>query len=181
MMPPRTERLAFWRDEYARQSFTDLQRLLAFMLSQSQQGSQMRLWLTVSATVLYARPFKQRAEVTLAEDEVPIKYRAAHNDVLRHRDKVIAHRDPDAHKKGVWGNELPIVSEGNSIFIPTTSPAMEDGIARSLLELVELLIPMLEARTASFISKFLTRPLATGEYVLSLEENPSEWLRRISP
>ena len=78
------------------------------------------------------------------------------------------------------GNELPIVSEGNNICIPTTSPAMEDGIARSLLELVEILIPMLEARTASFISKYLTCSLAAGEYVLSLEENPSEWLRRIS-
>jgi hypothetical protein len=101
MMPSRTERLAYWRDEYALQSFTDLQRLLAFMLSHSPQGSQMRLWLTVSATVLYAGPFKQRPEVKLAEDEVPIKYRAAHNEVLLHRDKVIAHRDPDAHKKGV--------------------------------------------------------------------------------
>jgi len=85
MMPSRTERLAFWRDEYALQSFTDLQRLLAFMLSQSQQGSQIRLWLTVSATVLYARPFKQRAEVRLAEDEVPIKYRAAHNECIYRR------------------------------------------------------------------------------------------------
>ena len=33
--PSRTERLAFWRDEYALDSFTILQRLLAFMLSQS--------------------------------------------------------------------------------------------------------------------------------------------------
>jgi hypothetical protein len=103
MMPPRTERLAFWRDEYAIQSFNHLQRLLPFMFSQSEQTSQMRIWLTVSATVLYARPFKQRTEVRLSEDEVPIKYRAAHNQVLLHRDKVIAHRDPDAHKKGVWG------------------------------------------------------------------------------
>src|SRR6266550_2433798 len=43
----RAERLAFWRDEYALDSFTVLQRLLAFMLSQSQQGPQMRTWLTV--------------------------------------------------------------------------------------------------------------------------------------
>ncbi|HEY9502319.1 MAG TPA: hypothetical protein VIR01_11880, partial [Pyrinomonadaceae bacterium] len=35
-VPSRTERLAFWRDEYALDSFTVLQRLLAFMLSQSQ-------------------------------------------------------------------------------------------------------------------------------------------------
>src|SRR6266480_8102448 len=36
----RAERLAFWRDEYALDSFTVLQRLLAFMLSQSEQGPQ---------------------------------------------------------------------------------------------------------------------------------------------
>ena len=141
----------------------------------------MPIWLTVTATVLYARPFKQRPEVKLSDHEVPIKYRAAHNEVLRIRDKVIAHRDPDAYKKGVWGNELPIVSEGNNIFIPTTRPAMDDGIARSLLELVEILIPRLKARSFSFISKYLPRPLAEGGYILSLEENPPEWLRRVSP
>jgi hypothetical protein len=158
MMPSRTERLAFWRDEYALDSFTVLQRLLAFMLSQSQQGPQMRTWLTVSATVLYARPFKQGPEVRLAEDDVPIKYREVHNEVLKYRDKVIAHRDPDAHKRDVWGNELPIVSDGSNIRIATTNPAMENDIAGSLLELVEILIPMLKARSFSFVSKYLPWP-----------------------
>lgn len=179
--PSRTERLAFWRDEYALDSFTVLQRLLAFMLSQSQQGPQMRNWLTVSATVLYARPFRQWPEVRLAEDDVPIKYREVHKEVLKYRDKVVAHRDPDAHKRDVWRNELPIVSEGNNIFIPTTNPAMEDDIAGSLLELVEILIPMLKARSSSFVSKYLPRPLAPGAYVLSLEENPAEWLKPATP
>ncbi len=181
MRPSRTERLAFWRDEYALDSFTKLQRLLVFMLSQSQQGPQMRTWLTVSATVLYARPFKQWSEVRLAEDDVPIKYREVHNEVLKYCDKVIAHRDPDAHERDVWGNELPIVSEGNKIFIPTTNPAMEDDIVSSLLELVEILILMLKARSSSFVSKYLPRPLAPGAYVLSLEENPAEWLKPATP
>ncbi len=177
MMPSRTERLAFWRDEYALDCFTVLQRLLAFMLSQSQQGSEMQTWLTVSATVLYARPFKQWPEVRLAEDDVPIKYREVHKEVLKYRDKVIAHRDPDAHKRDVWGNELPIVSDGSNIRIPTTNPAMEDDIVSSLLELVEILIPMLKGRSFSFVSKYLPRPLTPGAYVLSLEENPAEWLK----
>ena len=179
--PSRTERLAFWRDEYALDSFTVLQRLLAFMLSQSEQGPQMRSWLTVSATVLYARPFKQWPEVRLAEDDVPIKYREVHKEVLKYRDKVVAHRDPDAHKRDVWRNELPIVSEGNNIFIPTTNLAMENDIAGSLLELVEILIPMLKARSSSFVSKYLPGPLAPGAYVLSLEENPAEWLTPVTP
>jgi hypothetical protein len=181
MTPSRAERLAFWRDEYALDSFTVLQRLLPFMLSQSQQGPQMRTWLTVSAIVLYARPFKQWSEVRLAEDDVPIKYREVHNETLKYRDKVIAHRDPDAHKRDVWGNELPIVSGGNNIFIPTTNPAIEDDMAGSLLELVEILIPMLKARSSSFVSKYLPRPLAPGAYVLSLEENPEEWLTPATP
>lgn len=181
MMPSKTERLAFWRDEYAIQSFTDLQRLLLFMLSQSAMPPRMRIWLTVSAVVLYAGPFRQRAQVRLAEEEVPIELREAHDKILLHRDKVIAHRDPDAHKKGVRGNELPIVFKGNDLFIPTTSPAMDDDLARSLLELVEILIPLLKARTASFIPKYLPEPLAPGAYLLSLEDNPAEWLRKASP
>ena len=181
MMPSRTERLAFWRDEYALDSFTVLQRLLAFMLSQSQQGPQMRTWLTVSATVLYARPFKQWPEVRLAEDDVPIKYREVHNEALKYRDKVIAHRDPDAHKRDVWGNELPIVSNGSNIRIPTTNLAMENDIAGSLLELVEILIPMLKARSSSFVSKYLPGSLAPGAYLPSLEQNPAEWLTPVTP
>jgi hypothetical protein len=181
MMPSRTERLAFWRDEYALDSFTILQRLLAFMLSQSQQGPQMRTWLTLSATVLYARPFKQWPEVRLAADDVPIKYREVHKEVLKYRDKVIAHRDPDAHKSDVWENGLPIVSDGSNIRIPTTNPAMEDDIVSNLLELVEILIPMLKARSFSFVSKYLPRPLTPGAYVLSLEENSAEWLKPATP
>ena len=181
MMPSRTERLAFWRDEYALDSFTVLQRLLAFMFSQSQQGPQIRTWLTVSATVLYARPFKQWPEMRLAEEDVPIKYREVHNEVLKYRDKVIAHRDPDAHKRDMWGNDLLIVSDGSNIRIPTTDPAMEVDIAGSLLELVEILIPVLKARSSSFVSKYLPRSLAPGAYVLSLEEDPAEWLTRPPP
>src|SRR4029450_7123243 len=63
---------------------------------------------------------------------------------------------------------------------PTTNPAMEDDIAGSLLELVEILMPMLKARSSSFISKYLPRPLAPGAYVLSLEDNPAEWLKPAS-
>ena len=113
----------------------------------------------------------------MAEDDVPIKYREVHKEVLKYRDKVIAHRDQDAHKRDVWGNELPIVSDGSNIRIPTTNPAMEDDIVSSLLELVEILIPMLKARSFSFVSKYLPRPLTPGAYVLSLEENPAEWLK----
>jgi len=126
-------------------------------------------------------PFEQWPEVRLAEHDVPIKYREVHNEVLKYRDKVIAHRDADAHKKVVWENQLPIVSEGNNIFIPTTNPAMENDIAGSLLEVVEILIPMLKARSFSFVSKYLPRPLAPGAYVLSLEDNPAEWLSPATP
>ena len=57
------------------------------------------------------------------------------------------------------------ISDGNNIRIPTTNHAMEDDIAGSLLELVEILIPMLKARSSSFVSKYLPRPLAPGAYV----------------
>ena len=51
MMPSKTERLAFWRDEYDVRSL-DLQRLLPFMLSQSAMPPRMRISATVSAVVL---------------------------------------------------------------------------------------------------------------------------------
>jgi hypothetical protein len=181
MTPSRTERLAFWRDEYALDSFAVLQRSLASMLSQSQQEPQMRTWLTISATVLYARLFNQWPEVTLAEDDIPIKYREVHKKVLNYRDKLISHRDAHTHKREVWKNGLPIVSDENHIRIPTTNPAMEDDIAGTLLELVEILIPVLRARSSSFVSKYLPRPLAPGAYILSLEENPAEWITRATP
>jgi len=40
---------------------------------------------------------------------------------------------------------------------------------------------MLKARSSSFVSKYLPRPLAPGAYVLSLEENPAEWLKPATP
>src|SRR5437870_4066850 len=107
MIPSKAERLAFWRDEYARASFLGVWEVLKFLPTTTGQ-SRMRIWLTVSATVLYARPFKQRDAVKLSEEEVPAIYRPLHENVIRHRDKAIAHRDPDADKKGVIGNRLPV-------------------------------------------------------------------------
>ena len=169
MKPSRSERLAFWRDEYAHESFVQLREVLNLLL-QVPQGSRLRAWLTISATVLYVRPFKQRAAVKLSDAEVPEQFHAVHDDVIRYPDKAIAHRDPDANKKGVFGNELPLVSKGNDLIIPTTSPSMDDSLVRSLVELTGILIRRLGDRTGVFIRKYLRARLPDGSCILSLEE-----------
>jgi len=102
LTPPKHERLAFWRDEYARASFMDARDALISLLRNKQSGQPIKLWLTLTVLVLYARPFKQRAAVRLSDTDVPEKYRGVHENVILHRDKLIAHRDPDSHEHGVY-------------------------------------------------------------------------------
>ena len=56
LTPPKHERLAFWRDEYARASFMDARDALISLLRNKQSGQPIKLWLTLTVLVLYARP-----------------------------------------------------------------------------------------------------------------------------
>jgi hypothetical protein len=179
-MPPRHERVEFWKHAYARASFIDAQIFLEELLNQKPEPfSPSRKLFTIAILTVYARPFKQRPAVRLEDGVVSAEYRQAHNWAIEHRDKVVAHRDLDA---GVttWGfiNQLRLVTDEIGFKIYTLSPYMSDEMARDLLALVKMLIRIMDERTEPFIKEWVrTTPRPPGEYVINLKDDvPLNWI-----
>jgi hypothetical protein len=179
-MPPRHERVEFWKHAYARSSFLDAQSFLEDLLSQkTDQFSPLRKLFTIAILIVYARPFKQRKAVRLEDGIVSAEYRQTHNWAIEHRDKVVAHRDLDAAVTR-WGfiNQLRLVTDEIGFKIYTLNPYMPDEMARDLLALVKMLIRIMEERTEPFMREYVrTSPMPPGEYVINLkDEVPPNWI-----
>ncbi len=179
-MPPRHERVEFWKHAYARASFIDAQIFLEDLLSQKPEGfSPLRKLFTIAILTLYARPFKQRRPVRLENEVIPIEHKQVHDWTIEHRDKVVAHRDLHAAVT-TWGfiNQLRLVTDQVGFTIHTLSPYMPDEMAQELLALVKILIQTMEERTKPFLENYFRLPsVAPGEYVMNLkDETPPRWL-----
>lgn len=96
------------------------------------------------------------------------------------RDKVIAHRDLDGPIAD-WGflSQLRVEVQGSEALIHTLSPSIEDLRARQLSQLIDVLVPIMEERIQPSLRSYLNPPPADGSYLVSLDENPVDWLRRV--
>ena len=71
-IPSKEDRIAFWRDSYARSSFVHAAEFVRAMF-RDKIGlySVERDAFTIAITAAYGRPFKQRKSVRLSEDSFP--------------------------------------------------------------------------------------------------------------
>jgi hypothetical protein len=177
--PSKAERISFWQHAYARASFVDARLQCELLLSSNPPpNSILRRALSIAIVTLYSRPFKQRELVRLSEDVVPTECRTTHNEIIKIRDKIIAHRDLDAPVAD-WGfvNQLRINLRSGEWTVNTISPFLENEKAHELLPLLDALIEKMAAVSFEFIEKHLV-PMhpSDGSYVVSLDDSPSSWL-----
>lgn len=178
-IPPQAERIAFWRDSYARSSFVHATEFVRAML-RNKLGlySIERDAFTIAIIGAYGRPFKQRKSIRLSEDLIPAEHRETHDSLIEMRDKVVAHRDLDGPVAD-WGfiSDLHISVKSRQLELNTISPKITDDFAHKILPLTSYLIGVLDKRINAFVGPNLGRIFRNdGTYVVSLEENPQEWL-----
>jgi hypothetical protein len=180
VIPNRTERIEFWKYSYARSSFVhaDLFARRIFRNSPPLDRT-LRDAITFGIIAAYGRPFKQRPEVRLSRDVVPKRHLATHDDLIEMRDKVVAHRDLDGPTAD-WGfvSQLQIFSFGSDVEIHTLSPIISGELAEEISSLCVILINLM-SECAKPLLKYLKSPLPKGRYVVSLEDDPAEWLQRV--
>jgi hypothetical protein len=180
-MPPKPERIEFWKYAYARSAFLEARTHLEELLTHRPgRFTSARKLYTIAILTLYARPFKQREPVRLAEDIVEEKYRPVHNWVIEHRDKVVAHRDLDAQlSTSGFVNQLRLVTNGYKFQVYTLSPFISDDKARDILALVNALIQIADEKTDPFINEHVRlAPMPPGQYVINLKDDfPPHWIQ----
>jgi len=181
-VPTKDERIEYWKNAYARASFIDAQIFAEQILeTKLPLDNPIRKALSIAFLTTYSRPFKQRNGIRLSDDIVPKKYVEEHNTAIEFRDKIVAHRDLDGPVAD-WGhvNQLEFTANGEEIEINTNSPVMQDDTARRMLLLIDRLIDIMESATSDFVHRsLLTLDLEPGDYVLSLEDAPREWVVQI--
>jgi hypothetical protein len=174
-IPTFEERVEFWKYSYARSSFIEAVTYLD-LFSRSGADRATHRALTVAILVAYSRPFKQRPAVRLADDFVPVNHKDTHSDAIEMRDKVVAHRDLDG-PVAEWGfvSQLELHYDAGGLELNTRSPYLTDALVPRLRNLAAALTEKADRELDDFVQTYL-RLHPQGIYVVSLDENPVEWL-----
>ncbi len=178
--PSKDARLQIWKVTFARSSFIQAKRACDALLHIGPAAPGVLVSaLSTTALVFYARPFKQDPEVKLDKAVVPAEFLEFHDDIIRYRDKVIAHRDVKAPKTP-WGsaNDVVFCWAGSSMEIETTSPVLEPVAAQRLSFLAGVLFETMDRDLTPLIQQYLPPPPDDGRYALSLRGDTVEWLIR---
>jgi hypothetical protein len=181
-IPSKSERVEFWKSAYARSSFIQARLYCHRFLDTTRSGLEVEdSALSCAAIVTYMRPFKQRKVVRLDAAVVPTEFQKLHSRLEEYRDKVVAHRDLDGPKTP-WGivSELTLAFDGKGFDLLTFNAIMDRETAGELSALCSVLVDVMDSRLNEFVRRFVpNRP--PGNFGVSLDEIPPDWLVRQSP
>lgn len=109
---------------------------------------------------------------------MPKEHEETHRELSEIRDKIIAHREIGPATKP-WGfmNQIWIDVHAGTFQVRTSFPTIKDSHAKRLLELLNVLIPVVEAKAEQFLRKYLDPTLPDNRYMVSLRGDTDEWLR----
>jgi hypothetical protein len=176
-IPTKADRIEFWVYALAGSSFRYARQALEKLLQTKPKGkSEERRELTITALVLYCQPFKQDSPGKLDKNIVPQEHEATHQELSEIRDKIIAHREIGSPMKP-WGfmNQIWIDVREGAFQVRTSFPTIKDDHAKRLLELLNVLIPLVEAKTEQFLTKYVDPTLPDNRYMVSLRGDAKEW------
>ena len=182
-IPSKTDRIEFWKFAYARSSFVETIVFAEYLLASNvRMEDLLRRAFSFAIITSYARPFKQREAVRLPEDIVPPANAKTHGAIIEMRDQIVAHRDIDGPISKDVGlvNLIEVIIASGSININTVSPIMSDEKTMDVLKLSKIMKEKMEYHLDKYYQKL--KPLilehSDGNYLLSIKDNPKEWLIR---
>jgi hypothetical protein len=178
--PSQHERIEIWRYTYARSSLIEAREAAKLLLAHREFPDEVQKAIVCQIVVAYARPFT-KSQVTeskrilpLESELVPDKFQALHKEHLEMRDRGIGHKDAIAFPSSPM-NRVIIRRDDTGFELHTVSHyTMFEGGLRQTVELCDYLIQHCLSKLTPFCGCFVG--VEKGVYVLSIEENPKEWL-----
>jgi hypothetical protein len=175
-----------WKMFYAGQSFEHARAAAEYVLKENISADNAILYPLMTAVyVLYGKPFKKSNIVgCLGEELIPLEYQELHRDLLKHRDKILAHSDAK-------GFEWLDVGQANQVRLvqrPTdkslvcgqlqANPALLPHIISLCLELQE----QVEIKKRELFKRYEKYvPAEVGEYILNIEDPSGDFFRPAKP
>ena len=177
-----------WKIFYAGQSFEHSRVAAEYVLQKNiTEGEPIFYPLMAAVYVLYGKPFKKSRGVgcPLGEDIIPPGYLELHRDLLKHRDKILAHSDANEFE---WFD----VGQANQVRLVVRSPT-DKSLICSQLQANRPLLPHIISLCLELQEKTETRkmelfkqyekfaPAEVGEYVLNVDDPDGEFFKPAKP
>ncbi|MDD5140680.1 MAG: hypothetical protein PHY43_10530 [Verrucomicrobiales bacterium] len=175
-----------WKMFYAGQSFQHARAAAEHILKENISADDAILYPLMTAVyVLYGRPFKKSHGVgCFGEELIPLQYRELHGDLLKHRDKILAHSDSNSFE---WlnvgqANQVRLIrrSKDKSLICSQlqATPALLPHIVSLCLELQE----QIESKKRELFRRYEKYvPVQVGEYILNIEDSSGDFFRPVKP
>jgi len=177
-----------WKMFYAGQSFEHSRVAAKYVLQKNIIEDEPIFYPLMAAVyVLYGKPFKKSCGVgcPIGEDIIPQDYLELHRDLLKHRDKILAHSDANKF-------ELFDVGQANQVRLVVRSPTDKSLICsqlqanRPLLpHIISLCLELQEKVESSKIELFKRyekyAPNAVGEYILNIDDPNGAFFKPAKP
>lgn len=177
-----------WKMFYASQSFKHSRAAAEYVLQKNITEDDPAFYPLMTAVyVLYGKPFRKSRGVgcPLGEELISSDYLELHCDLLKHRDKILAHSDANEFE---WFD----VGQANQVRLVVRSPTNKSLICsqlqanRSLLPHIISLCLELQERTESRKIELFKRyekyaPAQVGEYVVNIDDPNGDFFKLAKP
>jgi hypothetical protein len=185
-VPSHQDRIEIWRYTYARSSLIEAREAAKLLIAHPEFPDEIKEAIVYQIVIAYARPFTKsqvtnsKRIVPLAIDVVPAEFQPLHDEYLQMRDRTIGHRDAVAFPSAPLNKVIVHVDNAGFVELHTVSPftMLDSGLQQTLL-LCEHLIKHCVLKVGDYCHHFVG--VAPGTYVLSIDENPAEWLMKRVP
>jgi hypothetical protein len=178
--PSQHDRIEIWRYTYARSSLIEAREAAKLLIAHPEFSDEIKQAIVYQIAIAYARPFTKsqvtdsKRIVPLAGDLVPAEFRQLHDEYLQMRDQTIGHKDAVAFPSAPL-NKVFVSVDDIGFELHTVSPfTMLDTGLQKTISLCDRLVKCCVSKLRDHCHHFAG--VRKGIYVLSIEENPAEWL-----
>jgi hypothetical protein len=175
-----------WKMFYAGQSFEHARAAAKHILDENISEDDAIFYpLMTGVYVLYGKPFRKSHGVgCLGEELIPTEYQELHRDLVKHRDKILAHSDANGFEWFDVGqvNQVRLVRRPTDKSLVCSqlqaNPALLPHIISLCLELQE----QVETKKRELFKRYEKHvPAEVGEYILNIEDPNGDFFRPAKP
>ena len=179
--PTIEERKLLWRLAYARAAFSEASEFAKLLLVTDVNDRFMKTALSISMTVAYTRPFKQKPKMRLDDSLVPAEYAEDHASMILHRDKLIVHRDINGPETE-WGSVSDLVVDvgKDGVGFQPFYALVTDDLAERVKKLSQSLIAKMDDQIKPIAFKLIPHLPKQGKFILNLTDS-GPWIEERDP
>jgi hypothetical protein len=171
-----------WKMFYAGQSFEHARTAAEHVLKENISADNVILYPLMTAVyVLYGKPFKKSHGVgCLGEELIPSQYQELHQNLLKHRDKILAHSDSNGFEWFDVGqvNQVRLVRRPTDKSLICSQLQANPALLPHIISLCLELQKQVEAKKRELFKQYEKYvPAQAGEYVLNIEDSSDDFFR----